>query len=136
MSATCLVAHRPGNGLADGVGTGGVPAVPLHLPVELVLHPVGVADVLEERVALLPRGLHLEVAGADDPLPDALVEVDVADPIERDLDAVAGENAGPVQDPLVRHHEVGAEPLEVLEAQPGAPDEHQDHDRPLHDVGT
>src|SRR5450631_2796442 len=73
-----LVAHRAGDGLADGVGAAGVGRVALHLAVDLVLDAVGVADVLEEGVALFARGLHFEVAGADDPLPDPLMEVDVA----------------------------------------------------------
>src|SRR5260370_39800917 len=98
-----LVAHRTGDRRADGVGAAGVLGVRLHLPVDLVLDAVGMSDVLEEGVALLPRGLHLEVTGADDPLPDALMEVDVADPIERDLHAVAGEDPGPAREPLVGH---------------------------------
>ena len=59
----------------------------LHLPVDLVLHAVGVADEVEVGLAVLARRLDVEVAGADDAVDEALVEVDVVDPLERDLHA-------------------------------------------------
>ena len=61
----------------------------LHLAVDLVLHAVGVADEVEVRLAVLARRLDVEVAGTDDAVDDALVEVDVVDALERDLHALA-----------------------------------------------
>ena len=63
-----------------------------------MLHAVGVADEVEVRLAVLARRLDVEVAGADDAVDDALVEVDVVDALERDLDAPLREHAGAVDD--------------------------------------
>ena len=69
---------------------------PFHLPVDLVLHTVGVAHEVEVALAVAPRGLDVEVAGADDAVDDPLVEVDVVDPLERDLHALLRQHAGAV----------------------------------------
>src|SRR6266540_1170491 len=135
-TAAGLVTQRLGHGLADRAGACarvGRPAG-LHLPVDLLLHAVGMADVGELRRALLTGRLHVEGARADDPLPDALVEVDVVDPLERDLDAVPREEPGPPDHAVTRHEEVGARPLQELEQQPYGPDQCERADRAAGDV--
>ena len=89
--------------------------VRLHLAVELLLHAVGMPHVVEVRLAVRAGRLDVEVARADEPLEDALVEVDVVDALHRDLDAALGEHAGAVDDPVVGDDEVREVPLEVLE---------------------
>ena len=81
-----------------------------HLPVDLVLHAVGVADEVEVRLAVLARRLDVEVTGADDAVDEALVEVDVVDPLQRDLDAALRDHAAAVDDPPAGDHEVGHAP--------------------------
>jgi len=85
------------------------------------LHAVGVAHVGELRLAVAAGGLDGEVARADDPLPHALMEVDVVDALERDLDAVPREDAGAEDGALIRDHEEGTAPLEELHEEPDGP---------------
>ncbi len=113
-----------------GRPAGRLPGVDFHLPVDLLLHPVGMAHVLEVRLALPARRLDVEIAGADHPLEDPLVEVDVVDPLERDLDTVLGEHAGAEDHAVVGHHEVGVLPLDVLDREPHRPDDREDRPGP------
>ena len=52
-----------------------------------------VADVGEPLLAVLAARLDQQVAGAEDPLEDALAEVHVVDALQRDLDAALGDDA-------------------------------------------
>ena len=67
----------------------------------------GLPDVGEGLPAHLARRLDHEVARAEHPLEDRLVEEDGVDPLERDLDAVLGEHAVAVDEPVGRDDEVG-----------------------------
>ena len=93
----------------------------LHLPVDLVLHAVGVADEVEVRLAVLARRLDVEVTGADDAVDEALVEVDVVDALERDLDAALRDHAAAVDHAPAGDHEVGHAPPQVLQPEPHRP---------------
>ena len=92
--------------------------VGLHLGVDLVLHLVGAADVLEDLGAGLAGRLDLEVAQAEHALEDPLAEEDRVDALQRDLDAVLGDDALAVDDPVGGEHEVGADPADVALGQP------------------
>src|SRR6185437_3608070 len=96
----------------------------LHLPVELLLHGFGMTDVVERRLPVATRGLDLEIARADDALPDLLMEVDVVHALERDLDPALREHPGAEDHAVARHDEVGEIPAEVLQPEPDGPDEH------------
>ncbi len=105
-----------------------------HLPVDLVLHTVGMTDEVEVRLTVTPRGLDVEVAGADDAVDDPLVEVDVVDPLERDLDTVLGDHAGAVDHATTGDDEVRHPPLEVLQREPHRPQDQYEADDPVRDV--
>ena len=62
----------------------------------------GMADVGEPLLTVLAAGLDQQVAGAEHALEDALVEVDVVDPLERDLDAALGDDALAEDEPVAR----------------------------------
>src|SRR6266704_2457993 len=86
------------------------PAVLLHAAVDLELHALRVADVLEGRLAVLARRLDEQVAGADQPLEERLRERDVVDALERDLAGEPGHEAAAEDQPVGRQHEVGGRP--------------------------
>ena len=103
----------------------------LHLGVDQVLHPVRVADVGEALLTLLGARLDHQVAGADDALEHALVEVHAVDALERDLDAALGEHAVAEDDPVAGDDEVRRDPLEVGGEDPQGAEEDQHDDDPL-----
>jgi hypothetical protein len=103
----------------------------LHLPVDLVLHAVGVTHEIEVALAVLAGGLDVEVARADDAVDDPLVEVDVVDPLERDLDALLRDHPGAVDHRAAGDHEVGHHPLEVLQDEPRRPRQEGKRDEPV-----
>src|SRR4051794_4020690 len=77
----------------------------LDLGLDQVLHVLWLAHVGEALLAVLAAGLDQQVAGAEHPLEDALVEVDVVDAVERDLDAALGDHPLTEDDPIVGDHE-------------------------------
>src|SRR4051812_32772613 len=96
----------------------GPPLRRLDLAVDLVLHGRRPGDVVEVLLAPLAAGLDDEVAGADDPLEDRLVEADVVHPLEWDLLAVLGDDAGAVDEAVGGDDEVRRPPPEVANGEP------------------
>src|SRR4029453_6925251 len=92
--------------------------VGLDLAVDLVLHGRRVAHVGEGLAPHLARGLDDEVARPHDALEDRLAEEHGVDPVERDLDAVLGQDAVAVDEPVAGDHEVGGDPPEVAPPEP------------------
>ena len=115
LSACCLgVArrHRHADAVVLAVLVG------LDLPVDLVLHGGRMADVRERLAAHLARRLDDEVARAEHALEDRLAEEHRVDPVERDLDAVLGQHAVAVDEPVGGDDEVGGDPAGVAQAEP------------------
>ena len=104
--------------------------VGLDLPVDLVLHGRRVAHVRERLAPHLARRLDDQVARAHHALEHRLAEEHRVDPVERDLDAVLGQHAVPVDQPVGGDDEVGGDPAGVAQAEPdeAAEDEHADGD--------
>ena len=65
--------------------------MPVQLLGHLHLHPLDVRDVVQQHRAGLARVGHHEGAAAEDPVDDADLEVDAADPVERDGPALLGD---------------------------------------------
>src|SRR5262249_51235136 len=62
------------HGRRTGGPRGALASERFHLAVDLLLHAVRMPHVLELRRAVRARGLDLQITGADQPLPDPLVE--------------------------------------------------------------
>ena len=84
-----------------------------------VLHLLWVADVGEQRLAVFPTRLDEQVARANDALEERLVKTDVVDFAHGDFDAVAGNDAGAINDALIGDNEMHPTPLQCV---------HQQHD--------
>ena len=103
----------------------------LHLRVDHPLHLGGTPHRGETLLPVLPARLDDQVAGAEQPLDDALAEVHGVDPFEGDLDATLGDDAGAEDQPVGRDHEVCRRPLQVPHDEPDhrADEEPQRHRR-------
>ena len=65
-------------------------------------------------MAVFPTRLDEQVARANDALEEGLVKTDVVDFAYWDFDAVAGNDAGAINDALVGDHEMHAAPLQCV----------------------
>ena len=84
--------------------------VVLHLLVQLLLNPNGVANILERLLAMLTRRLNGQGSRSHHAVDDALIEEHRVDAIEGNLDSLLGDDAFSVDTAICSHHKVGRDP--------------------------
>ncbi len=131
--SSCSVTSPAGGGYERGP----LLEVPLHLGVDEVLHLRGMTDVGEPLLAVLAAGFDQQVAGAENAFEHALIEVDVVDPLQRDLDAALADDSMAEDETVRGDDEVGREPVQVADHQPhGGQHQQGERDHPEHSAAS